>query len=176
MPPRKRKAAGDATVLGRTVDELGDALTAARTAKDYGAFHAWVESSLNVVRPELAEALFPVFAHCYVRLIEEDDPEATPFLEKWAPHHEDRYPREVAALREVKDAKRDAYCRRLRASKFKVALGPAANDLLAEFVWSGEHAAVLKVLNDFVSIETAAPGEGGRARLVDDDDDDGGEV
>lgn len=113
MPPRKKpggkKAAAPppepeppATVLGRTIEQLGDAFGPRKGAQGYEAFHDWVERSIEAVRPELAAALFPVFAHAFLKFADAgDDAGAEAFLDRWAGHHLDRHAKDVAALRRV---------------------------------------------------------------------------
>ena len=119
----------------------------------------------------MSGALFPVFAHCYCSLVDEGNTdEASRFLERWAPSHDDRYASYVESLRRASSkaaSKRDPFRKRLSKSKFKVCLGKAARDLLGDFLIRSEHTAVLRILNNFVEVEEE--GLKGVARLVDDD-------
>jgi len=190
MPPRKKAAAKkrapaakrartaeapadeDARpVLGTTEGALQDRFAASKAATEYAQFHAWVERSLEAARADLAGALFPVFAHCYCSLVDEGrTSDALQFLERWAPSHADRYASSVESLRRASSkaaAKKDPFRKRLASSKFKVALGAAARDLLGDFLIRCEHTLVLRILNEFVEVEDKGPG--GEARLVDED-------
>ena len=71
-----------------------------KTATEYAQFHGWVERCLEAARADLSGALFPVFAHCYCSLVDEgNNDEASRFLERWAPSHDDRYASYVESLR-----------------------------------------------------------------------------
>ena len=177
MPPRKKPAArktaakkrkapepeavepeavedNEGAVLDTSEADLKARFASTKTATEYAQFHGWVERCLEAARADLSGALFPVFAHCYCALVDEgNNDEASRFLERWAPSHDDRYASYVESLRRASSkasSKRDPFRKRLSKSKFKVCLGKAARDLLGDFLIRSEHTAVLKILNNFV--------------------------
>ena len=120
MPPRKKPAArktaakkrkapepdaveapaDEDQVLDTNQDELKARFASTKTATEYAQFHGWVERCLEAARADLSGALFPVFAHCYCSLVDEGNTdEASRFLERWAPSHDDRYASYVESLR-----------------------------------------------------------------------------
>ena len=196
MPPRKKPAArktaakkrkapepepeavepeavedNEGAVLDTSEADLKARFASTKTATEYAQFHGWVERCLEAARADLSGALFPVFAHCYCALVDEgNNDEASRFLERWAPSHDDRYASYVESLRRASSkasSKRDPFRKRLAKSKFKVCLGKAARDLLGDFLIRSEHTAVLRILNNFVEVEEE--GLKGVARLVDED-------
>ena len=172
----------ETTILGRTL-ELDDEKTAAIHVAAYEKFHKWVEGgALESVRCELSGTLFPVFAHCFLRIVQTEaeasgggedaagEPPSRAFLERWGPSHGDRFGVEVEALRLVtspKVAAGDAYCARLLRSVFLVTLSDAAVDLMGDFLMRTGNAAVLKIVNERVVAERGGERGGGeRAAAV----------
>ena len=57
------------------------------------------ERSLEPLQSELLSVLYPIFVHCYLRIISCDDDAAAAFLTRWADAHNQRFADEMEALR-----------------------------------------------------------------------------
>ena len=67
-------------------------------SQGYDRLEDWVASSLERHKQELRGILFPLFTHCYFRLLSQDSPEAPPFFKRWAPEHAVHYGGEVRSM------------------------------------------------------------------------------
>ncbi|CDR42608.1 CYFA0S10e00210g1_1 [Cyberlindnera fabianii] len=66
--------------------------------RGYSMLKAWVESSLDIYRPELFRVLYPLFVHCFLDLVGKDGTAARSFFNKFMSDHEILHGSEVSKL------------------------------------------------------------------------------
>ncbi|CCH44704.1 Transcription initiation factor TFIID subunit 5 [Wickerhamomyces ciferrii] len=67
--------------------------------RGYSMLRTWVESSLDIYRPELYRVLYPIFIHCFLDLIEKNAKiEARRFFDKFSGDHQILHGTEISKL------------------------------------------------------------------------------
>jgi transcription initiation factor TFIID subunit 5 len=69
--------------------------------RGYSMLKAWVESSLDIYRPELFRVLYPLFVHTFLDLVGKDTSAARRFFDKFKVDHEILHGSEVSKLSSI---------------------------------------------------------------------------
>lgn len=130
------------TILGRSLN-IDDAFSSKCYGRSYEAFHAWVESTIEQIRREACVLLFPVFAHAYLRIVNNGkDEEKEEFLERWSDEHS------------CHELWKPLTCGKLSSSpKFVCRISGSTALLVSEFLSRTSNVCVVQILNENVTIE-----------------------
>jgi transcription initiation factor TFIID subunit 5 len=126
--------------------------------KSYQDLEQWADCSLDAYKPEFRGVLWPTFVHAYLDLVGNDMMEhARRFLSLFAAGHMDYYAREIERLKFINTTEHfqeSEFVQQWRTNKFALQMSAAGFRLLLNFLKDGKHDALLKILNDRISIES----------------------
>mmetsp|Transcript_9831 Transcript_9831/g.34654 ORF Transcript_9831/g.34654 Transcript_9831/m.34654 type:complete len:574 (-) Transcript_9831:314-2035(-) len=147
------------TPLASSAAAASGAAASEGCAATYESVHVWVARALEPLQAELLAILFPVFAHCSLRLADARAANAAAFVNAWGEAHAERFADEVDALRDharPDGAAESEYVARVRASKFRVRLGKVASDVLCDYLMRSANVVILGILTDYVQLDVDA--------------------
>ncbi len=123
----------------------------------YNELQTWTCNALEAYKPELLTVAFPVFVHCYLKLVERGLVEAARmFLQLWQPDHAETYPLELRALAAVQRpdqlAAGNGFVKRALAEKFVLRLSSTSYRLLQGFLSDHNLLPIMEILNERVKV------------------------
>eukprot|EP00741_Cyanophora_paradoxa_P005686 tig00000903_g5513.t1 len=130
----------------------------ARYQQSYGEVREWIHQSLEIYKGELLAILYPIFAHCFLELIERGYiQEAHDFLAKCREEHEHGHGIELHALQAVNDRQHleeNEIAYNLRTEKASVRMCQYSYNLLLAFLHQSRLMLIVSILNQHVDIRT----------------------
>jgi len=133
-------------------------------AESYGLLEDWVAGSLEAHKHELRSVTFPIFAHCYLKLVQSGSAGgdgrtvAASFFDRWGTEHGVWYAPEVRQLGAVTAAEQIAASDLAQSivgparTKFKVPIDRVSSELLHSFLSSNALVELLVICNDHVQL------------------------
>lgn len=124
----------------------------------YNALRKWVDSSLDLYKPELSKILYPIFIHCYLELIyKEFTAEAKRFFDKFKVDHEVLHGEELKTMSGVSlpdHLQENETAKSFRTHKYRIIISKTSMDLLLYFLHENEAvggAILIKIINQFLN-------------------------
>lgn len=122
--------------------------------RGYVALNDWVNSSLELYRPELRRILYPLFVHVFLELVSLDHTEqAKDFFDKFAADHEVLHGKdiqELAAVRLPMHLQENELCKQYLSQKYRLYVSRTTLDLVLYFLHEIENfggAVLIRILN-----------------------------
>jgi len=132
--------------------------------RSYNELQTWTCNALEAYKPELLTVAFPVFVHCYLKLVERGLVEAArAFLQTWGPDHAEAYQMELRSLAAVQRPDQltagNGFVKRALTDKFVLRLCSTSYRLLQGFLSDHNLLPIMEILNERVQvvIEERAP-------------------
>ncbi|EEB07456.1 SAGA complex subunit/TATA-binding protein associated factor/transcription factor TFIID complex subunit Taf5 [Schizosaccharomyces japonicus yFS275] len=138
----------------KSIEETPDAC-----AHTYTILREWIDSSLDLYKPELRRILFPVFVHFYLDLLSQDNVEyAKDFYNKFVGDHIELHERDVTALKALnlpQHVDENQVAQQYRRNKYRLNFSRITFDLLLHFLFenvSNGGSIVIKLISKFIEI------------------------
>lgn len=135
----------------------------------YQILRSWIESSLDIYKPELRKILFPIFLHSYFDLVSKGATiQAQEYFETFKPDHVDLHGhdlREVSAVVLASHIDENQLAVLYRTAKYRLSMSRITFDLMLHFLFENEAeggAIVMRLLNQYIEINIVS-GKPGRA-------------
>lgn len=139
--------------------------------RGYSMLKAWVESSLDIYRPELFRVLYPLFVHTFLDLVGKDSSAARQFFNKFQYDHEILHGSEVSKLSAIgtpEHLEENELAKLYRKNTYVLHISRTALNLLLYFLHENEAvggSVMISLINRYISpvISTdsnASTGEG----------------
>ncbi|KAK9471015.1 WD40-repeat-containing domain protein [Dipodascopsis tothii] len=153
--------------MRKRAEEPGDYVRA------YVALREWIDSSLDLFKPELRKVLFPIFVHVYLHLVGKSSPLAQPFFDRHADDHRVLHAHDVRLLSGLTlpdHIAENPTAKLYRTHKYRVNLSRTTFDLLLHFLDDSESAAgagagagagtngggiVIRLVNQYIAINVS---------------------
>lgn len=138
----------------------------------YRVLRGWVDTSLDLYRPELTRILYPIFVHCYLEMIAKGfTTHAKQLYERFKVDHEVLHGDEIRVLGSLalpEHIRENELAVAYRTSKYRVNVSKTSLSLLLYFLQENEAvggAIVIRIINQHLSLATStgtktAPEEG----------------
>lgn len=132
----------------------------------YGILRGWVETSLDLYKPELSRLLYPLFVHCYLELVAKNYiRNAKVFLDKYKEDHMILHGLEVQQLGGISlpdHLKENPLAQAYRANKYRILVSKTTMNLLLYFLHENEAvggAVLIRIINQHLNpiISTTRP-------------------
>ncbi|KAG0436770.1 Transcription initiation factor TFIID subunit 5 [Dictyocoela muelleri] len=123
--------------------------------KSFFNLRIWVEASLDQIKNELYNILYPLFIHIYIDLIRSNNlNEANNFFEK----NKDFHTKEALSLKGLTPMylSENPVVMAFKNNKYHIQIGKSAFDLLLSFLEDNEMVYVLKMINQYIDIKVSA--------------------
>jgi len=146
-------------ILSSTLDARGSQ-NPTLFAESFSTYQDWAAASLERFRPELACVSFPLFVHCFLKILQlhPEESQARSFFNRWCNDFRLTNYREVQALSTLTgkaDLEGDEYARSLlgpNRARFRVSLAKATFELLISFLTTSDLLLLVDLLNTYVSV------------------------
>ena len=109
--------------------------------RGYSMLKAWVESSLDIYRPELFRVLYPLFVHAFLDLVRKDPSSARKFFDRFKSDHEILHGSEVSKLSAIGTAEHleeNELAKLYRDNSYVLHISRTALNLLLYFLHENE--------------------------------------
>lgn len=124
----------------------------------YKILRGWVETSLDLYKPELTRLLYPLFVHCYLELVSKNYPkDAKIFYDKYKDDHEILHGEEVqklAAISMPEHLKENKLSQAYRSNKYRILVSKTTMNLLLYFLHENEAvggAVLIRIINQYLN-------------------------
>lgn len=124
----------------------------------YSILRNWVETSLDLYKPELSRILYPIFIHCYLELIFKGfSSKAKNFLDRFKSDHETLHGLEIAQLAGISlpdHLKEHELAQAYRSNKYNIIVSKTSLNLLLYFLHENEAvggAILIRFLNQYLN-------------------------
>ncbi|KAH9262257.1 hypothetical protein BASA82_000706 [Batrachochytrium salamandrivorans] len=142
--------------------------------QSYTRLRKWIDDSIDVYKLELRVILFPIFVHAYLDLIEKDLKEqAQHFFETCRLDHMESHGPDMLRLSSILDAQyidESDFVQNFRQNKYGVKMSKYAFELLLCFLQDNKFMLLLRITNQYVSIQAVSDKAGYNIDEVDPDD------
>lgn len=135
-------------------------------SRAYGILRSWVETSLDLYKPELTRLLYPMFIHCFLELIAKGYPaHAKTFLDKFKEDHAVLHGLEISQLAGIslpEHLRENSLAQAYRTSKYRIIVSKTTVNLLLYFLHENEAvggAILIRIINQYLNpvIATTKP-------------------
>lgn len=132
----------------------------------YSILRGWVETSLDLYKPELSRILYPLFVHCYLELVSKNFiKHAKIFYDNFKDDHMILHGLEVKQLAGISlpdHLKENALAQAYRTNKYRILLSKTTMNLLLYFLHENEAvggAVLIRIINQYLNpiISTTRP-------------------
>lgn len=132
----------------------------------YSILRSWVETSLDLYKPELARLLYPLFVHCYLELVAKKFvKQAKIFLDKFRSDHDIFHGGEVlqlAGISLLEHLHENPLAQAYRSNKYRILVLKTTMNLLLYFLHENEAvggAVLIRIINQYLNpiISTTRP-------------------
>lgn len=132
----------------------------------YNILRSWVETSLDLYKPELLRVMYPLFVHCYLELVAKNFvKQAKIFLDKFKGDHEIFHGVEVQQLAGIlllAHISENALAQAYRSNKYRILVSKTTMNLLLYFLHENEAvggAVLIRIINQYLNpiISTTRP-------------------
>ena len=124
----------------------------------YNILRKWVETSLDLYKPELSRLLYPIFIHCYLELISKNfSSQAKEFFDKFKQDHEILHGSELKQLAGLSIADHlveNDLAQNYRKNKYKIIVSKTSMNLLLYFLHENEAvggAILIRIINQYLN-------------------------
>lgn len=124
----------------------------------YNILRKWVETSLDLYKPELSRLLYPIFIHCYLELISKNfSSQAKQFFDKFKQDHEILHGSELKQLAGLSIADHlveNDLAQNYRKNKYKIIVSKTSMNLLLYFLHENEAvggAILIRIINQYLN-------------------------
>jgi len=135
-----------------------------RYASSFARFQEWLVGSLDQYKPELAAMAWPLFVHCYFKLVMyqptatqsgDNQSLAAAFLERWGGDFratQGAEMRSISCITQPGDLEHSDYAKLVCESRFLVNLSRISFELVNSFLASNSLLLLVAILNDHMSV------------------------
>lgn len=132
----------------------------------YRILRGWVDTSLDLYKPELSRLMYPLFVHCYLELVAKSYiKEAKVFYDKFAADHRILHGLEVQKLGGISlpdHLKENSLAQAYRSNKYRILVSKTTMNLLLYFLHENEAvggAVLIRIINQYLNpiISTTKP-------------------
>ena len=132
----------------------------------YSMLRKWVDTSLDLYKPELTRLLYPIFIHCFLELINKNFiPQAKEFLDKFKQDHMILHSVEINKLAGIslpEHIKENELALAYRNNKYRIIVSKTSINLLLYFLHENEAvggAILIRIINQYLNpiISTTKP-------------------
>lgn len=132
----------------------------------YSMLRSWVETSLDLYKPELSRLLYPIFIHCFLELIAKNfSSQAKRFLDKFKGDHIMLHGLEINKLAGIslpEHLKENELAQAYRNNKYRIIVSKTSINLLLYFLHENEAvggAILIRIINQYLNpiISTTKP-------------------
>ncbi|RKP09368.1 WD40-repeat-containing domain protein [Thamnocephalis sphaerospora] len=127
--------------------------------RSFDGLRRWLDTSLDMYRPELRATLFPVFAHVYLEMLSKGlAEEAREFMQANRADLEDEHPAEMQKLGAItlpQHLQESEFAQMLLAEKYNLRMTGVALRLLVSFLLDQKHMLLLRVVSQRLNIQVA---------------------
>jgi len=132
----------------------------------YSMLRSWVETSLDLYKPELSRLLYPIFIHCFLELIAKNfSSQAKRFLDKFKGDHVMLHGLEINKLAGIslpEHLKENELAQAYRNNKYRIIVSKTSINLLLYFLHENEAvggAILIRIINQYLNpiISTTKP-------------------
>ncbi|KAK6096089.1 hypothetical protein BDEG_21845 [Batrachochytrium dendrobatidis JEL423] len=128
--------------------------------QSYTRLRKWIDDSIDVYKLELRVILFPIFVHAYLDLVEKDLPDqAKHFFETCRIDHLENHSPDILRLGGIQDAQHISesdFVQNFRQNKYGVKMSKYAFELLLCFLQDNKFMLLLRITNQYVSIQAVS--------------------
>lgn len=128
--------------------------------KGYRLLRDWINSSLDIYRPELSKLLYPIFVNCYIDLVLRNQTEtAKEFFEKFKDDHLISHGSdivELSAIGLVDHLKTDSFIKNFRKGKYKIRISSISLHLLLYFLDENKYVGgelIIRLINQYLDFD-----------------------
>lgn len=140
----------------------------------YNMLLRWVDTSLDLYKPELARFLYPLFVHCFLELVARGHPaQAKAFLDKFGPDHQLLHGLEVSKLAGIslpEHLRENELATAYRTRRYRLVVSKTSKNLVLYFLHENDAVGgglLVRIINQYLSIvvastrpdKTSKPGE-----------------
>ncbi|KAI8903095.1 WD40-repeat-containing domain protein [Gorgonomyces haynaldii] len=127
-------------------------------ASSYVKLQKWIQDSIDVYQLELRRVLFPLFVHCYLDLVQRNyRQDAIDFYQRFKEEHTVENKQQVQRLEGVINdfVQENELVQNFRQNKYGVKMSRYSFELLLSFLQDNKYMLLLRLMNQYVLIETA---------------------
>ncbi|RKP27510.1 WD40-repeat-containing domain protein [Syncephalis pseudoplumigaleata] len=125
--------------------------------RSFASLLRWLDTSLDMYRPELRATLFPIFAHVYLEMLSKNlTEEARQFMEEHGEEISDEHPVEMRQLRMItsgQHVRESEFARTLLSEKYNLRMSDVALRLLVSFLLDQKHMLLLRIVSQRLNIQ-----------------------
>ncbi|KAG4304664.1 hypothetical protein PORY_002057 [Pneumocystis oryctolagi] len=125
--------------------------------QSYMLLRDWINSSLELYRPELRRVLFPIFIHSYLDLISKNQTNsAKQFFDTYSSEHEVLHGHDIRHMSSItlpEHIEENELVKLYRQNKYKITMWRTAFDLMLHFLFENESnggAVIMRLLNQHI--------------------------
>lgn len=129
-------------------------------ARAYALLRGWVDSSLDLYKPELARLMYPLFVHCYLELVLRlHTAQAKVFFDRFAEEHRVLHGAELqqlAGLSLAEHLDENKLAQAYRSSRYRVVVLKTTMNLLLYFLHENDAvggAVLIRIINQYLTPE-----------------------
>ncbi|KAJ1648991.1 Transcription initiation factor TFIID subunit 5 [Dispira simplex] len=123
----------------------------------YGQLREWIERSLDLYQPEFMTALYPIFVHAYLTLVNKQlKDQAHAFWELYHDDHRWRHPTDIERLSKIQEpthVTESPLAQLFQSDKYNIRLSKVAFELLMSFLQEHKMMLLLRIVNQHLSIK-----------------------
>ncbi|KAK6459019.1 TFIID and SAGA subunit [Scheffersomyces xylosifermentans] len=123
----------------------------------YSMLRKWVDTSLDLYKPELSRVLYPIFIHCFFELVSKNFiPQAKKFFDKFKSDHEVLHGVELNQLAGISlpdHLKENEMALAYRRNKYRIVVSKTSMNLLLYFLHENEAvggAILIRIINQYL--------------------------
>lgn len=123
----------------------------------YSILRSWVDSSLDLYKPELFRVLYPLFVHCYLELASKRYvSQAKIFFDKFSPDHSTLHGAELSQLAGIslpEHLKENKLAQAYRSKEYKITVSKTSIYLLLDFLLENEAvggSVLIRIINQYL--------------------------
>lgn len=124
----------------------------------YSMLRSWVDTSLDLYKPELSRLLYPIFIHCFLELIAKNfSPQAKRFLDNFKDDHIMLHGLEINKLAGIslpEHLKENELAQAYRNNKYRIIVSKTTINLLLYFLHENEAvggAIIIRIINQYLN-------------------------
>ncbi|KAI9596021.1 WD40-repeat-containing domain protein [Syncephalis fuscata] len=125
--------------------------------RSFASLLRWLDTSLDMYRPELRATLFPIFAHVYLEMLSKNlTEEASQFMLENGEEISDEHPEEMRQLRTIttsQHVKESEFTKTLLSEKYNLRMSDVALRLLVSFLLDQKHMLLLRIVSQRLNIQ-----------------------
>lgn len=125
----------------------------------YSMLRNWVNSSLDLYKPELSRLLYPIFVHCFLELVSKNFPaEGKAFLDKFREDHDILHGLEINSIAGIslpEHLNENELAQAYRSKKYRILVSKTTINLLLYFLHENEAvggAIIIRIINHYLNL------------------------